>query len=145
MEPFSFHRRGRNLRTVLAVAGIYLVLAAAFFWLNAAPFLIALLVLPTLPALFDLWRNPSAGLSLDDQALRWHSGRRKAEVILSEVDHMRFDTRWDFSVRVSVMTHQGKSIQLPQESLPPHRQFETELSARGLNVVRHHFVGRTER
>jgi len=101
--------------------------------------LMATLALLTLPALWDLWRDPSTGLRLDDTRLEWHSGRRSGTLDLSEIDHMRFDTRWDFSVRVTAMLDNNKRVRLPYEALPPHRALEAAFSARGLRVERHHF------
>ena len=62
-----------------------------------------------------------------------------AEVPLSEIDHIRLDTRWDFSVRATVLLTNGKRLRLPYEALPPHRSFEAALQARGIRVERHHF------
>lgn len=137
--PFEFHRQGRSRRAVLALAISYGLILVALLVFDAAWWLMALLGLCTLPALWDVWRNPAAGLSLSSDALTWHSGRRRAEVPLSEIDHMRLDTRWDFSVRATAVLSNGKRLRLPYESLPPHRSLEAALQARGIRVERHHF------
>ena len=137
---FVFSRNARTWRTGLILIAVYAALLAAILWLDAALWLMALLALPTLPALADLWRNPSAGVTLDARQLDWHSGARHATLHLNEIDHMRFDTRFDFSVRVMAVLTSGKRIRLPDESLPPHKTFEAELTARDVRVERHHFV-----
>jgi hypothetical protein len=138
-DAFEFTRHGRSRRAVLVLALIYGLLLAAVVLVDAAVWLMAVLALLTLPALWDLWRNPSAGVRLDATRLEWHSGRRAAWMDLAEIDHMRLDTRWDFSVRATAVPHTGKRVRLPFESLPPHRAFETTLTARGVRVERHHF------
>ena len=137
---YSFARRGRSPRLMAILIGIYAVLIAAFLLFDAAWWLMGLLALPTLPALYDLYADPEAGLDLDDDTLAWHSGRRHAELTLAEIDRIRLDTRWDFSVRATAVLSSGRKIRLADESLPPHRAFEAELQARGVPVERHHFT-----
>lgn len=138
--PLTFTRRGRDRRVLAVVIGIYGVLLAAIILVDAAWWLMAALALLTLPALWDLWRDPSAGIRLDDTRLDWHSGRRSGTLELREIDHMRFDTRLDFSVRVTAVLKNDKRIRLPYEALPPHRAFEAGFDARGIAVKRHHFT-----
>ncbi|TDK43092.1 hypothetical protein [Antarcticimicrobium luteum] len=137
---YSFSRRGRTPRLLGVLICVYGALLAAIIFYNAARWLMALLALPTLPALYDLYADPTAGLRLDDAAIRWHSGRRHGELALDEIDHMRLDTRWDLSVRATAVLRSGRRIRLPDESLPPHRALEAALMARGLRVERHHFT-----
>ena len=137
---FVFTRRARSWQAVAAVGAVWAALLAALVLLDAAWWLMALLALPTLPALYDLWADPSAGLRLEAGRLDWHSGRRSGTLPLAEIDRMRFDTRWDFTVKVSALLHGGRRVRLPQESLPPHRAFEAALTARGVAVERHHFA-----
>ena len=61
------------------------------------------------------------------------------ELALAEIDHMRFDTRWDFAVRVSAVLHTEKRVHLPFECLPPHRDLEDAFTNRGVAVKRTHF------
>lgn len=138
-DDFVFNRQGRSSRTVAILIIIYTVLIAAVLLIDAAWWLMAGLALLTLPALWDLYRDPSAGVQLSNTALRWHSGRRQGELALSEIDHMRFDTRWDFSVRVSAVLPNKKRVHLPFESLPPHQSFEAAFEARDVAVKRTHF------
>ncbi len=139
MTAFTFTRQNRNQRTVLILIGIYAVLIGLMILLDAVWWLVALLALTTLPALWDVIKDTSAGMELTDDTLRWHTGQRQGELLLSEVDHFRFDTRWDFSVRVSAMLKSDKRLRLPDESLPPHKQFEDVLQRAGFKVERHHF------
>jgi len=138
-EPFVFARRGRSARIFMVLIVIYAALAGAVILVDASPWLMAALALPTLPALWDLYFDPGAGVRLDAERLTWHSRRRRVDLGLDEIDHMRFDTRWDFSVRVSAVLHDGKRLRLPHEALPPHRLFETAFVNLGVTVTRHHF------
>lgn len=139
-DPYRFSRRGRSLRVIGILALVYAGVAVLLIRFQTVYWIAAGLVVPTLPALWELWSNPASGLTLDDRELRWFSGRRSATIYLGEIDHMRFDTRWDFSVRVSAVLRDGKKIRLPHESTPPHLAFETALTARGVKVERHHFT-----
>jgi hypothetical protein len=139
MEPFEHRSHGRNARTAAVLAAIYAALAALWVWLDMAWFIIAMVALATLPAIWDLWSDRASGLRLDDQSLSWFSGAARAELPLGEIDHMRFDTRLDFSVRVSAVLPGGRRIRLPYDALPPHRSLEAALQARGVRVDRHHF------
>jgi len=139
-EPFRFARSGRSPRALLAVGGTWTLLVLAWAWLDAVWWLMALIALATLPALWDILRDTRAGLTISDTALTWYSGRREGQIALAEIAHMRFDTRWDFSVRVTAVLHGNKLVRLPHESVPPHRVLESQLTARGLNVKRHHFT-----
>lgn len=139
MSPFVFERRGRATGTIAALAAIYAALLAALLKLDAAPWLMALLALPTLPALLDVLRNPSAGMRLDDEGFEWHSGRREGHVARGEIGLLRLDRRWDFSVRAVLVLTVGRRIHLPQESMPPHEILEAEATERGIRVERHPF------
>jgi len=138
-DAFVFTRHGRSRRAVAILLCIYVALLAAIVLVDAAWWLMGGLALLTLPALWDLYRNPSAGVRLTGTRLDWHSGRRHGDLTLAEIDHMRFDTRWDFSVRVSAVLANKKRVHLPFESCPPHRTFEEALSGRGVTVRRSHF------
>lgn len=137
---FEFSRHARTPRTVAILIAVYTALATAVILVDAAWWLVAGLALLTVPALFDLWRDPSAGIRLSEDGLDWHSGRRSGALDLAEVDHMRFDTLFDFSVRVTAVLKDGKKLRLPYEALPPHRTFETEFNTRSIRVERHHFI-----
>ncbi len=140
MTPFTFKRQNRAPRTIITLIFVYAALLAMVILFNAAWWLMGLLALFTLPALWDIARDTSAGLTLDQRKIQWFSGTREAEVDLADIDHVRFDTRWDFSVRVSLVMTTGKRVRLPDESTPPHREFEPILEKAGLRVERHHFT-----
>ncbi len=138
-EPFVFEAAARNRRTALAMLAVWIALGAAWLWLDAALWLIAFVAAFTLPALYDLARNPSSGLRLGDGRLEWHSGRRQAALEVSEIDHVRLDTRLDFTVRATAVLTTDRKVRLPFESTPPHRDFEAALENHGVATRRTHF------
>lgn len=140
-RDFEFTRHGRSARTALALLAVWGLILLALLIFEASLVLVSIIALFTIPAALDFALNPSAGLTLSADAIRWYSGKRSAELAFDEIDHFRFDTRLDFSVRVSavLVTPAGKRIRLPYESLPPHRELETALQARRQIVKRHHF------
>ncbi len=100
-DPVRFRKHGRNRATLYTVAAVWIVLLALVIAVDAAPWLMALIGLTTLPALWDLYRNPLSGLDFTSHGLQWFSGSRKGAVAWSEIERVRLDTRLDFSVRVS--------------------------------------------
>lgn len=138
-DPFRFVRYGRSRRTALAAALAWALICGVWLAFDAALWLLAPFALATLPALWDLWRNPRAGLVLDDEALTWQAGGRSATLKLSEIKYFEFNTRLDFSVRVRAVPHQGRPKRLPDAALPPHKALEAALTARGVSCRRHHF------
>ncbi|MCX7559378.1 hypothetical protein OS190_07325 [Sulfitobacter sp. F26204] len=140
MNPdFTFAHSGRNRRTAMVVAAIWFaVLAAGLFWEMSA-LMMAFLLAFTLPALWDLMRDPASGLTLTNNTLHWYSGKRQVSVALEEVAMIRLDTRLDLSVKVTLILNTGTKLRLPFESTPPHQPFEEALIQRGLKTERHHF------
>ncbi len=139
MTPFTFTRHNRTPRTTLILICVYAALAALLILFDAAWWLVGLLALSTLPAVWDVVRGTRAGMTLDRDRIKWFTGNREGEALLADIDHIRFDTRWDFSVRVSLVLASGKRIRLPDESTPPHKDLEITLQQAGFRVVRHHF------
>lgn len=137
---FRFVRKNRSPRSIAILACLYAGLLALVVFFDAAWWLILLATLGTLPALWDVVQNSDAGSRLDTDKLSWHTGRRTGAISLSDIDFFRFDTRWDLSVRVSVILKTGKRLRLPDEAMPPHKQLEQALHQAGLRVERHHFT-----
>lgn len=123
----------------MVVGCIWMGLGAAFFLLEAAPWLLALVAIATLPATWEFLTNPASGLDLSDRELTWFSGRRHVTLARGEIERIRFDTRLDLSVRATAVLTTGKKVRLPYECTPPSQLFEAELTARGIRTERHHF------
>ncbi|WP_300055888.1 hypothetical protein [uncultured Roseobacter sp.] len=138
-EPFTYHRQGRSWTALGVVLAIWALLILAILLVQAAPWLMGIIALFTLPALWEVWANPAAGLQMDDHGLRWFTGNREATLTWAEVDHMRLDTRLDFSVRATAVLTSGRKIRLPYEATPPHAAFEAALQGLGVRTERHHF------
>ena len=137
--PYTYVSQGRRPATMIIVAAIWAALLAAYVMLEAELFILAIIGAFTLPALYDLARNPRSSLTLDDTHLRWTSGRQDAKIALSEIDHLRFDTRLDMSVRLSVVRPSGVKIRVPFPATPPHTTFEPLARSAGLTTRRYHF------
>tara|TARA_R110002049_G_scaffold23545_2_gene83224 strand:- start:35657 stop:36091 length:435 start_codon:yes stop_codon:yes gene_type:complete len=137
---FTYHRSARSPATFITLALTLAALGALWLWLDAALWIVGFLTLFTLPALWDIITNPQSGLTLDDHRLAWFSGNRHARLRHGEIDHIRLDTRLDFSVRATAVLTTGRKLRLPFESTPPHQAFEKALTARGIATQRHHFT-----
>ncbi len=136
---YSYTKEGRNLTTAVVVLAVLALLLAARIWLEAAVWIVLVLGAFTLPALYDLYANPCAGLTLNDDKLTWFSGRQQDDITLSDIDHMRLDTRLDFSVRATAVMRSGVKRRIPFEATPPHQELEEVLQLAGIKVMRHHF------
>ncbi|QEW21393.1 hypothetical protein LA6_003601 [Marinibacterium anthonyi] len=141
---FVHESNGRRLSTALIVAAVWAALIALGIGLNASPWVLGPLALVTLPAIWDLLRDPKVRVTLDDTALSWQAGRRDGHVPLARIRLARFDTLWDFSVRLTLEMTDGARLRLPPDCTPPHRAFESQLQQRGVATVRHHFVPRRD-
>ena len=60
--------------------------------------------------------------------------------MLATIDHVLFETRLDFSVRVTIVRPDGKKLRIPPDTLPHHKDLEAELDARGVTTKRRHFT-----
>ncbi|WP_157022065.1 hypothetical protein [Parasedimentitalea huanghaiensis] len=138
--PCHFTRQARTVKLCVALVGIYTTLTFAVVVLQASWWAVAFLALPTLPALWDLWRNTRSELTLDATQVIWRSGQLSDSVTLDQINLVRFDTRWDFSVRVTLILTSGDKLRLPPQVLPPHLMLENALQLRGVQTERHHFT-----
>ena len=139
MAPYRFERSGRTRQTAVALAAVWAAMGALVVFLDAALWVLAIPALFTLPAVWDLISDRRAGLEIGEDTIRWHSGRSEGEVVFGRIDKVRFDTRLDLSVKVSIVLVTGRRLRLPQESVPPWRELEAALSERGIATERHHF------
>lgn len=140
MTPIEHASSGRSLRAFLVLMLIWLALLTLWFVLQASVWVVGLVMLVTLPALLDFATGRRAWLRMDDTVLRWGSGRAEGDVALARIDHVRLETRLDFSIRARLVLEDGRRITLPQDSLPPHPRLQDALEARGIRTERHHFV-----
>jgi hypothetical protein len=134
-----FRRQGRSFGLALALAGWLALLGIGGVAAQVSPWILSGLALPCLPGLWDLWRNPSSGLTVGAGKIRWHVAQKAAGVALSEVALLRLDRRWDLSYRATLVLHSGAKLRLPQPALPPVQALKTSLAAHGIACQRHLF------
>ena len=139
MTPYSYETTGRNRATLITLVVVWAALGFAILMLDAAPWLIAVLGLFTLPAVYDLISARKSGLRLGSDGLSWFSGKREGSITWDQISHIRLDTRLDLSVRTTAMLITGRKVRLPLEATPPPDDFEKTLTERGIKVERHHF------
>lgn len=139
MTPYAYETTGRNRATLITLIVVWSALILAVTTLDAAPWLMGLLGLFTLPALYDLVSARKSGVNLGSDGFSWFSGRREGTITWDQISHIRLDTRLDMSVRTSAVLITGRKVRLPLEATPPADTFEAELTDRGIKVERHHF------
>ncbi|MEX0351282.1 MAG: hypothetical protein AB3N15_17805 [Paracoccaceae bacterium] len=140
MDRFEYHYRSRSWRALGVLLAVYAVLVLGLIFIDLAWWIATIAMLCTLPAVYEFLTDRRAGLTLTAQELRWSSGSLNRNVDLDDIKTVRFDTRLDLSVRVSLILQDDKKLRLPHECLPPHRDFEMRLRQAGLHVERHHFA-----
>ncbi|PHO03328.1 hypothetical protein CSC82_15630 [Rhodobacteraceae bacterium 4F10] len=139
MVPTLTHTsRGRSARTVIALLAAVGVLAFLHS-VGTVTWVLVVLGLFAVPAAFDVLRNPVATFDLDDGYIEWKSNTQHARVPLSQVESVRFDTRWDFSVRATLTLVDKSKMRIPQDTMPPHLALEQALKDRNIKTERHHF------
>ncbi|AUC55007.1 hypothetical protein CDO87_18335 [Sagittula sp. P11] len=144
--PVLEHRAsGRTPWAALALILVWLAILTLWLVLEAAGWIVALLMLVTLPAALDFARDRQAGLRLDDRTLAWRSGGSEGEIALARIRTARFETRLDLSVRARLVTDDGRRITLPQDCLPQPPALEEALRRRNVTTERHHFGLRPDR
>lgn len=130
---------GRTWTALLVVLGVWVALLVLWIFWQAATWIILVLMAVTLPAVWDFLTARPAWLRLDDQQIQWRSGRQEGQVLLERLDHVRFETRLDLSVRVRLVLHGGKRITVPQDALPKPPALQLAFDARDIKTQRHHF------
>jgi len=138
--PFVFVRKGRNWATLIALLGVWTLALLTWFVFDAATFVVVVLGLFSLPAMWDLYAARDAGTTLTGQDLTWFSGATQVCVPLGDIDHVRLVTRLDLSIRAAVVLTSGRKLRLPAEATPPGAAFEAALSAHDIRHARHHFT-----
>ncbi len=136
--PLTHHNQGRKPATIAALLAAIAVLAFLYS-IGTVTWFLMVLALFTVPALIDVLRNPTAEFALDDQYMSWRSSSQTVKLPLTRIAKARFDTRWDFSVRVTLILIDNSKMRIPQDAMPPHQGLEDALKARGFTTERHHF------
>lgn len=139
-RPYRFHRQGRSFGLAVVLGAWLMGLLILATKVQAAPWLIALLALPTLPGLYELAKNPRSGLELNAQEISWFCGDRQTTVLLPEISHLRADTRLDLSVRLTLILTSGEKLRIPPQATPPIDALEEACKTRNMALERHHFV-----
>lgn len=140
-EPFQFARRARRPGALALVATALGFLGFLVFGVVAHPVLIAVYALLISPAIWEIFRNARASLTLDSDAIAWQSGGRGHAVALADVDRVNLRTTLDFSQRATIHLKTGQKLRIPAECLPGGRALDHALDAQGVTNSRSLFGG----
>lgn len=139
-ELYRYSRSSRSPRALAFVALWWLGLVLLHFVLSAAPLILLVLALVSLPALFDIGRGATSEFRITDRHIEWRTGARGARLPRGQLKSVRLDTRLDFSSRLTLLTYQGGKTRLPYECVPPAAEIEAALHSAGIPFERHHFA-----
>jgi len=137
--PYHHQHHGRSPTNFVALAGAWAVLAGLWVGVGAAPWVVALLGMATLPLVWDIARNPRQLLRLDHRGLSWQGLGGQQHIALAEIDHVRLDRRFDFSMRITIVPKAGPRLRLPPGLAPPADALQSALQAHGISCQRHPF------
>ena len=137
--PYNHQHHGRSPTHFVALAGAWAVLAGLWVGVGAAPWVVALLGMATLPLVWDIARNPQQWLRLDHRGLAWQGLGGQQHIALAEIDHVRLDRRFDFSMRITIVPKAGPRLRLPPGLAPPADALQSALQAHGISCQRHPF------
>jgi hypothetical protein len=138
-HTLDFTRHARRRSNGLILLGVWSLLLLIWLQFDASPWIIAVLTLATAPALWGWAKGRRAGLSASDAGLSWYSGPHGASLHWAEVQHLRLDTRLDWSIRATLTLTNGQRLRLPLEAVPDPDALEAVFQARNIAVERHHF------
>ena len=99
-----------------------------------------MLLLAALPLLYDIVTNRTAGLRLDGQTLSWHLGPTRESLPLDSIDHIRFERRFDLSMRLTVVLRSGRRLRVPAPCLAPTQSLEEAFETANLRFEHHPFT-----
>ncbi|MDU8928972.1 hypothetical protein RXV86_16380 [Alisedimentitalea sp. MJ-SS2] len=139
MIDYQFENQGRSRRAAVVLSLIWGALLLGLWIIDLSPYIAAAVFAFTLPALWEFIANPRSTLSLGERHITWQSLRSGDTVPFNLIDRVRFDTRLDLSVRITLILVDSRKLRLPHACVPPHERFEEELKARGIRTERHHF------
>ena len=131
--------QGRSKPALLTLAAVYTALALLIAFIGLNPWIALVLALFTLPALWEFVTNPLSKFTLTDHAMSWSTPTVNDELPTALILRVRFDTRLDLSVKVTVFLKDGRKLRLPHACTPPHMALEDALKSLGIATERHHF------
>ncbi len=126
----------------LAMVGVAIVfLLVLVFGIRAHPAIIAIFVVLTAPAVWDVWRDARSWLEVSDTHIAWAMGARTGSMQLDTIAEVRTTTSLDFAQRAIIIDNSGLKHRIPMPCLPRNRQLDEALEARGVLVKRSLFGG----
>ncbi len=133
------HSRGRSTTALIVLTSIYVTLAALIAFISLSPWIALVLALFTLPALWEFATDPLSNFTLTKHNMSWSTPTVNDELATALILRVRFDTRLDLSVKVTVLLKDGRKLRLPHACTPPHMELEEALKSLGIATERHHF------
>lgn len=137
---YRYEARPRTRKALVGIGMYFLGLLLLRLWFDVADGIVAVALLVSLPAIYDLARNTQSTFVIDPHTMRWQTGRQEAQIALKSVARVRFDTRLDLSVKMTVILDTGRKIRVPVTSTPPIPEIEHALDSLNLKHERHHFT-----
>lgn len=135
----SHELSARRPKSMLMIGLTWIILILLWLLMDAALWILIPIGLFTLPAIFEAVRGDVAKLTLSSDALTWQSARHSGQAPVTDIDHLRFDTRLDFAINARLHLINGATIRLPVECVPPYDAFCAALDSAGIRHERHHF------
>lgn len=138
--PWRYEASARGPRAFVVLGLWWGALGLGIVAIDLALWIAIPLAAVTLPALWELIRGTKAWIEITPGGIGWGSGKREGFVARGEIDRLRFDTRLDFSLRLTIVTVGVSRIRLPYECIPRAARLKAALDAHGYPHEHHHFA-----
>ena len=87
-DVFLHTHSGRNRRTLLVLALVYGAILTAVLMIDLSPWIAGVMVLFTLPALWEVATNPQSRLEMDQGTLAFSGPNGSQSLMLNTIDHV---------------------------------------------------------
>lgn len=134
---YQHETRGRSAKALLVVAAVWGGVALLWITLSIAWWIAALILLMTLPAIWDALRDRRATLEIWPGRVVWASALRQGD--RADLDHIRLSRRFDGSLKITLIHPGGAHTRLPPDITPTLADLEQALTAAGIATQRHPF------
>jgi hypothetical protein len=121
--------------------GLWGAAIALYVVLDASPIIAGLIIIVSLPALYDFMRADIAELEVNQDHIKWRWRKHEHQVPLTQIDYVQLTTRLDFSLRMTLVLTSGQKLRVIDPCVIGNAQdLEAAFTTLGLLVKRSHFT-----
>ena len=119
------------------VAVVWAATLAIWLVLSLSLWIVGFILLVTLPALWDIFRDRRSWLEVHKGRLTWASALNDGD--RSDIDNIRINRRFDGGYKITLIHVGGAQTRLPPDVTPQVGPFESALAEAGIAFEKHPF------